>query len=229
VDSHARTISFARVPLKIGGLGFFLGFASVIAWAVTAVLSFEGILLYSVGGYNFEWMSGVFFQAPASRLIFYGLLSLSTLFSAVGCFALAKIKTSRAGLVSGILFVATFVVMVAYMLPFYGLKSGIYPYAYPALSYAASFPLLFFLGQILWGATLSTTTGKMGNLHLSRATSVIFVLSGLFGILFTPVITYWGFEIWLLMVGWLYAAGALMTALMFFRLPSSGRAREVQE
>jgi uncharacterized membrane protein YkgB len=204
------------VLLKIGGLGFLLGFASWTAWAVMAVLSFNGILLY---GDNFGWMSGVFFQAPASRLIFYGLLSLSSLFSAVGCFALAKIKASWVGLVSGILFVATFLVTVAYMLPFYGLKSGIYPYPYPALSYETSFSLSFFSGIILWGVTLSTTAGKMGTSGLNRATGAIFVFSGFLGIVFMPVILYWGFEIWLLMLGWLYAAGTLMTTLIFFRLP----------
>lgn len=205
------------VLLKIGGLGFFLGFASWIAWAVLAVLSFEGILLYND---DFRWMSGVFFQAPSSRLIFYGLLSLSSFFSAIGCFALSKGKASGLGLVSGILFVATFVVAVTYLLPFFGLQSGVYPNPYPAqLSYATNLlPLLFFLGIILWGATLLTIAGKIGVLGLSRATGAIFVVSGVFGILSLPVILYWGFELWLLLLGWLYAAGALMTALIFFRV-----------
>jgi len=191
------------VLLKIGGLGFFLGFASWIAWAVLAVLSFEGILLYND---DFRWMSGVFFQAPSSRLIFYGLLSLSSLFSAVGCFALSKEKASGLGLVSGILFVATFVVTVAYSLLFYARNL---------------FPLLFFLGLILWGATLWTIAGEigvLGVLGLSRATGTILVVSGAFGILSLPAILYWGFELWLLLLGWLYAAGALMTALIFFRV-----------
>jgi hypothetical protein len=95
---------FGSVLLKIGGLGYFLGFASWIAWAVLAVLSFEGILLY----YDFRWMSGVFFQAPSSSLIFYGLLSLSLLFSAIGCFALSKKHNSGLGFVSGVIFVGTF-------------------------------------------------------------------------------------------------------------------------
>ena len=204
------------VLLKIGGLGFCLGFASWIAWAVMAVLSFEGILVY--GDYNFGWMSGIFFQAIASRLIFYGLLSLSLLFSAVGCFALVRIKKSWLGLVTGILFFATFLIAVAYMVPFYGLKSGIYPYVYPAFSYEASFSPLFFFGLILWGATLWTSAGKMGGSGLNRGAGAIFVVSGFFGMWSMPVILYWGFEIWLLMLGWLYAVGALMTTLIFFRL-----------
>ncbi len=216
--------------LKIGGLGFLLGFASVIAWAVLVILSYEGILLYNG---DFRWMSGVFFQAPLSRLIFYGLLSLSLLFSAVGCFALSKEQVSGLGLVSGALFVAIFVVTVVYLLPFAGLQSGTYPNPYPAqLSYAIRlFPLLFFLGLVLWGATLFTIAGKIGVLGLSRATGAIFIVSGVFGMLPFQAILYWGFEIWLLSFGWLYAAGALMTAIIFFRaarMPQKARAIGVQ-
>jgi len=205
------------VLLKIGSLGFFLGFASWIAWAVLAVLSFGGILLYNG---DFRWISGVFLQAPFSRLIFYGLLSLSLLFSAVGCFALSKEQASGLGLLSGIPFVVIFVVAVVYLLPFFGLQSGMYPNPYPVqLSYARIlFPLLFFFGLILWGATLLTISGKIGVLGLGRAAGAIFVFSGVFGMLLWQVIVYWGFEIWLLSFGWLYAAGALMTALIFFRV-----------
>ncbi len=208
--------------LKIGGLGFFLGFASVIAWAVLVVLSFEGILLYNG---DFRWMSGVFFQAPSSRLIFYGLLSLSLLFSAVGCFALSKEQMSVLGLASGVLFIAIFVVAVSYLLPFVGLQSGTYSNPYPAqLSYAMRlFPLSFFLGLILWGATLFTIAGKIGALGLGRAAGAIFIVSGVFGMLPFQAILYWGFEIWLLLLGWLYAAGALMTAIIFFRAARTPR------
>jgi hypothetical protein len=73
------------------------------------------------------------------------------------------------------------------------------------------------LGLILWGATLLTVAGKIGVLGLGRAAGAIFVVSGVFGMLLWQVILYWGFEVWLLAFGWLYAAGALMTTLTFFR------------
>lgn len=199
---------FGSVLLKIGGLGHFLGFASWIAWAVLAVLSFEGILLYNG---DFRWMSGVFFQAPSSGLIFYSLLSLSLLFSAIGCFALSKKHKSGLGFVSGVVFVGAFVSVIPYGLLFAAFQS-----------YAAYvvflFPLLFFLGLILWGATLLIIAGKIGVSGLSRVAGMFFVAPGTFGMLLWQVIRYWGFELWLLSFGWLYAAGALMSALIFFRI-----------
>jgi hypothetical protein len=197
---------FGSVLLKIGGFGYFLGFASWIAWVVLVVLSFEGLLLYN--GY-FQWMSGVFFQAPSSRLIFYGLLSLSLLFSAIGCFALSRKQNSGLVFVSGVVFVGTFVSVT------YGLSSAA-PQYYAAIF--LQFPLLFFLGLLLWGATLLSIAGKIGASGLGRVAGILFVVSAVFGILLWPAILFWGFELWLLGLGWLYAVGALMSALIFFRM-----------
>jgi hypothetical protein len=204
------------VFLKIGGLGFLLGFASWITWAVLAVLSFEGILLYNG---DFRWMSGAFFQALYSRLIFYGLLALSSLLSAVGCFALSKKQASGLGLISGMGFAVTFVITILYLVPFIGIQS-VYPNPYPAyLTYATYLlPLSIFLSLILWGAWLLINERKINVLGLSRTAGILFLASGAFGILIWPAILYWGFEIWLLLSGWLYAAGALMTTLIFFKV-----------
>ena len=163
------------VLLKIGGLGFLLGFASWITWAVLAVLSFEGILLYNG---DFRWMSGAFFQAPYSRLIFYGLLALSSLFSAIGCFALSKKQASGLGLICGIGFAATFVITILYLAPFIGIQS-VYPNPYPVyLTYATYLlPLSFFLSLILWGAWLLINERKISVI------SILFLASGAFGIL----------------------------------------------
>ncbi|MGD0978594.1 MAG: hypothetical protein ABR962_05565 [Candidatus Bathyarchaeia archaeon] len=198
---------FGSVLLKIGGLGYFLGFVSWFAWAVLAVLSLEGLLLYNG---DFRWMSGVYFQAPSSGLIFYGLLSLSLLFSAIGCFALSRKQNSWLAFVGGVVFVGTFV-------------SVMYGPSFAALQYYEAiwffqFPLLFFLGLILWGATLLSIAGKIGVSGLGRVAGILFVFSGVFGMLLWRAILYWGFEFWLLGLGWLYAVGALMSALILFRI-----------
>jgi len=207
-STRAQSSRVGSVLLKIGGLGHFLGFASWVAWGVLAVLSFEGILVYNG---DFQWMSGVFFQASSSRLIFYGLLSLSLLFSGIGCFALLRKQKSGLGFVSGIVFVGTFVSVIPYVLSFVALQS------YAAYTFSL-FPLFFLLALILWGATLLSIAGNIGVSGLSRAAGVLFIASGTFGMLLWQVILYWGFEFWVFGVGWLYAVGALMSALIFFKI-----------
>jgi hypothetical protein len=190
-DSPNKMLS-TSILLKIGGLGFSLGFVSYVAWILMVILSLEGLLRYGTGFFQFDWMSGVFFQAPASRLIFYGLLSFSSLFSAIGCFALTITKKLWLGFINGIFFLVTFVLF-------------------------ASFPPAFFLELILWGTTLLIIAEKIGAPNLGRAAGIILLIAGAFGILSTPVVIFWGFEIWIMMFGWLYAAGALMSAIIFFR------------
>jgi len=80
------------------------------------------------------------------------------------------------------------------------------------------FLLLFFLGLILWGATLLTIAEKTTFSVRSRAAGTIFIVSGAFGMLILQALLYWGIEMWLLLLGWLYAAGALLSASIFFRI-----------
>jgi hypothetical protein len=197
---------FDSVLLRIGGLGHFLGFASYVLWAGLVILSFAGILTYD----DFRIMSGIFFQAPFYRLIFNGLLSLSLLFSAIGCFALWRRQNLSLGFVSGVFFFVTFVSSVmTYGLSFATLQS----YAVYAFFL---FPLLFFLGLILWGVTLLSMARKI-SVRGARV-GILIVASGGFGMLLWQAIRYWGFELWLLSFGWLYAIGALMSAVIFFRI-----------
>jgi hypothetical protein len=204
------------ILLKIGGLGFLLGFASWIAWVVMVILSFEGILLFNG---DFRWLSGVFFQAPSSRLIFYGLLSVSLLFSAVGSFALPRKQASWLGVISGVALISAFVVSVMYLLPFFGLEPRIYPNPYPVMLIYATylFPFLFFSGLVIWGTTLLLIARRTSAGDFGHATGAFFLVSGGFGILLWPVILYWGLELWLLLLGWLYAAGALMAIRVLAR------------
>lgn len=205
----------SSVLLKVGGIGFCLGFASWAAWAVLAALSFGDLLPRD----GLSWMSGIFFQAAIPALIFYGLLSLSLLFGAVGCFTLFKEHTSWLELASGVTFIVTFGVAIVYLLPFVAIRSAYSgPYAVYFIGALRLFPLLFFSGLILWGATLLVIGRKMGVLGLSRAAGSVFIASGVLGMLLWQVILYWGFEFWILLLGWLYAAGALITALIFFRI-----------
>jgi hypothetical protein len=157
-------------------------------------------------------MSGIYFTSATSRLIFYGLLTLSSIFNAVGCFALFKEQASKLALLSGIFFAATFVVLAMQIF------STFFTSVFFWIVSQYLFVLVFFFGLILWGATLWKNAVKTSVSGLSHATGMAFVASGALGLLLWPVILYWGFELWLLLCGWLYAAGALATALIFFRL-----------
>ncbi len=196
------------VLLKIGGLGYVLGFASWILWAIMAILSF--VTAFTLRGFPFPFMSGIYFLRYSS-LIFYSLLSLSLLFSAIGCFALSRKFRPGLVLASGVVLILAFASTSIYWLDFVGsIPYGVY------LVYV--FPVLFFLGLILWGATLLTSAEKTTLPIHSRVAGALLVASGVFGMLAWPAILYWGFELWLLMFGWLYAAGALLSALIFFRV-----------
>ncbi len=156
-------------------------------------------------------------QVSSFRLIFYGLLAVSSILSAVGCFALSRKQRSWLALVSGMPFVAIFMVLVVYLVPFVGIAS-IYPNPYPTwLSFVTELiPSLFFPASILWGATLLIIGRKMGVSGLSRAAGSAFIASGVFGMLLLQLVLYFGFDVWFVVIGWLYAAGALMTAIIFF-------------
>lgn len=198
------------ISLKMGGIGFFLGFASWIAWVVLVVLSFASTP--RLEDLPNLLMGGVYFTSATSRLIFYGLLTLSSIFNAVGCFALFKEQASKLVLLSGILFAATFVVLAMQIF------STLFTSVFFRMVSHYLFSSVFFVALILWGATLWKNAVKTSVSGLSHATGMAFVASGALGLLLWHVILYWGFELWLLICGWLYAAGALATALIFFRL-----------
>ncbi len=221
------------ILLKIGGIGFVLGFVSWLAWAVLTALSIVDLFLF----HEF-FMSGIFFLSWSARVTYYGLLALSLLLSAVGGFALFRRYASWLGLVSGVGSAVTFVFSVSYLAFFLGTQTGFLNLRY--FIYTMRFlPLSLFLSLILWAATLftigrKTSVDEVGRKHseisndenalarprfigLRQAAGVLFALSGIFGILLWQVILYWGIEIWLLMLGWAYAAGSLMAALSFLR------------
>lgn len=203
--------SSGSVLFKVGGVGYLFGFISWITWAILVILGFISSLTF----HGFQFMSGIFFQAYF-WLIFYSLLSISLLLSAIGCFAFARKQKSALGLASGVVFLIAFASLAAYLLAF---ATDIMPQNISYVRYLVfPFPLLFFVGLIIWGVTLLLDAGKTGVTVRSRTAGPLFLVSAIFGILVWPAISYWGLEIWLLMLGWLYAVGALLSALIFFRI-----------
>jgi hypothetical protein len=192
------------VLLKVGSLGYFLGFVSWVVWAVAAFVSFAVIT-----GPDHLPMSGIFFQSSSLAMVFYALLSFSFLLCAVGCFAFSNRQGSGLALASGAVFVVAFASIAVPRLvrgwPFFFFN----------------FPFLMFLGLILWGATLLTTAGKLASRWQGKIAGVLFVVAGTFGLLVWEAILYWGLELWLLMAGWLYAAGAFTTVLILYRMSSA--------
>ena len=82
--------------------------------------------------------------------------------------------------------------------------------------------MLINLGLLIWGATMLALQKSLPQPGKSPWVGVIFILISVLTLtMFWPVILYWGFEFWLLLLGWLYAAAALATAVMFIRLSRS--------
>ncbi len=151
--------------------------------------------------------------------LFYGLLSVSSALSAVGCFMLARRHSVYLGLINALLFFSFSAMLVAYLVPFIGIK-GAYPYPYPAwlTIVTNSFPYLFFGMLMAWGMTLWILRQKTGFLNLTQHAGVIFAIAGALGFVFAQGITYFGLQFWFPILGLPYCAGALMTTVLLFRI-----------
>ncbi|HVP41128.1 MAG TPA: hypothetical protein VMS95_04165 [Candidatus Krumholzibacteriaceae bacterium] len=192
------------VLLKVGSLGYFLGFVSWVFWALVTFVSFTVATGPSTGLLP---MSGIFFQSHILAVEFYSLLWLSFLLGAIGCFGFWKKLSSGLAFACGVVFAFTF---ASTLLPGSGFLIG-------SLFFFPQFQLAFF-GLILWGVTLLTFAGKLASRWQGKVAGVFFVVAGSFGLLAFGAIAYFGFEIWLLMFGWLYAAAAFLTALILYKM-----------
>jgi hypothetical protein len=207
--------SRGAIFFRIGSIGYIVGF---LAWLFWLLLVVSSLVVYWLGyGYP-SIMSGIFFQAysRAYFMIDYFLFSVSFAFGSFGCFGLKKKYGSDLALACGIIHIIVAAILVYSLSSLYLLANYV-----PIRFYV---PTALFVGMLMWGATLlivgkpfhSTMLGSYS--RLSQLAGTLFMVAGLIGILFHQVILYWGIEFWFMLAGWLYAAGAVATALLLFRI-----------
>jgi len=206
--------SKSTIFIRIGSIGYIVGF---LAWLFWLLLVIANLVIDWHG--NPSMMSGIFFQAP-SRDYFYidnFLFSVSFALGSFGCFGLKKKYGSNLALVCGIIYIIVVAILV------YSLSS-LYLHAnyVPMRLYV---PTALFVGMLMWGTTLlvvqkpsHSTLGLYSRLSHAGLAGTLFIVAGLIGILLFPVIVYWSIELWLMFAGWLYAAGAVATALLLFQI-----------
>jgi hypothetical protein len=206
-DSRGATLFF------IGSIGYVVGFLAWLFW-----------LLLIVSTLFIDWhghpsiMSGIFFQSGFYFMIDYLLFSISFALGSFGCFGLKKKYDSDLALICGIIYVITAANFFVYLLPKFGPWVG-YGLVYLYL------PAALFIGMLMWGTTLfvvrkpsQSTPGLYSRLNNARLAGTLFLVAGFIGVFFYPVILYWGIEWWFLLAGWLYTAGALVTARLLFQM-----------
>jgi len=187
-----------------------------LAWLFWLLLVIANLVIDWHG--HLSIMSGIFFQSY-SRAYFmmdYFLFSVSFAFGSFGCFGLKKKYGSDLALACGIIHIIVAAILVYSLSSLYLLANYV-----PIRFYV---PTALFVGMLMWGATLlivrkpfhSTMLGSYS--RLSQLAGTLFMVAGLIGILFHQVILYWGIEFWFMFAGWLYAAGAVATALLLFRI-----------
>ena len=201
------------ILFRIGTIGYIVGFLAWLFW-----------LLLVVANLVIDWhgqlsiMSGIFFQSysRAYFMIDYSLFSVSFALGSFGCFGLKKKYDLDLALACGISHIIVAAILVYSLSSLYLLTNYV-----PMRFYV---PTALFVGMLMWGGTLlieqkpfqSTMLGSYTKLNQLAGT--LFMVSSLIGILFHQVILYWGIEFWLMFAGWLYAAGAVATALLLFRI-----------
>ena len=205
--------SRGAIFFRIGSISYMVGF---LAWLFWLLLVVSSLVVYWLGyGYP-SIMSGVFFQSRACFMIDGFLFSVSFAFGSFGCFGLKKKYDLDLALACGISHIIVAAILVYSISSLYLLANYV-----PMRFYV---PTALFVGMLMWGGTLlieqkpfqSTMLGSYTKLNQLAGT--LFMVSSLIGILFHQVILYWGIEFWLMFAGWLYAAGAVATALLLFRI-----------
>jgi len=77
-----------------------------------------------------------------------------------------------------------------------------------------------YIGMIIGGVTFIVAgkhfrrNGTVLFKTFSRMAGAFFLVAGLLGLMLLPVILWWGFETWLMAGGGLYAAGAIVLAVV---------------
>jgi hypothetical protein len=178
--------------------------AGFLAWFTWFLLVIVNLIAYS------GVMSGIFFQSGPYSLIVYGLFSASFILDSFACFGLKKRCGSNIALICGILYLVVFAILCYSIATAYSLR------------YIPIFTnLLTFLnlGILVWGATLLEVRKSLPYPKLSLWTGCIFIFIAISTLtLFWQALLYWGIEFWFMLFGWLYAIGAVATAIILYRL-----------
>jgi hypothetical protein len=198
----------SAILLRIGSIGYVTVFLAWFTWFLLVLLN---LIAYQLGyGYS-GVMSGIFFQSGPYTFIVYGFFSASFLLGSFASFGLKKRYGSNIALICGFFYLAVFAILC------YSIASAYASQAYiPALT-----NLLMFLnlGMLAWGGTLLEVRKALPYPRLGSWIGYIFVLVPILTLaLFWQVLLYWGVEMWFMLFGWLYAIGAIATALMLYRL-----------
>lgn len=196
--------------LVVGTIGYLVGFSAWFFWLLLVVSAW----LYYFLGYRYpSYMSGIFFQNRFNNLIFRGLVSLSFALGSFGCFALKQKYGSNLAFGCGILYLAIFTVMTS---------SLIIPVSHVSLRLWFIYhnpALLLNIGLLVWGATLLTIRKSLPTSRKAFWIGLIFILISVLTLTwFIIAILYWGFELWLLFFGWLYAIDAIATSRFLFQI-----------
>jgi len=175
---------------------YLAGFVSWFVWFVDFVVRW--MLL---GGF-----AGIF-SGSGIYQIWFSLFCISYLFGCFGCFALSRQHSSFLAFSCG-LFYLTVAGPFGYSLY---LPYGFFHF----LRYGYWFMVS---AQIFWGASLVSVRKFSPLPHLSSSIGWTFVVLGFIGGLLWPPLGFWGFEMWLALLGWICALGAVATAVLLLRL-----------
>jgi len=194
----------------VGAIGFLVGF---FAWFFWLLLAASVWLSYFWGFGRLSYMSGIFFQNWALHTIFRSLLSLSLALGSFGCFALKQKYGSNLTLGCGVLHLAISTVLASSLIiPLSNLPHLLwYIYYNPAMLLSG--------GLLVFGVALASIRKSLPNPRKALWIGLIFILiSAPASTNFVMAIWYWGFELWLLLFGWLYAINAIATAKLMLQM-----------
>jgi len=196
----------------MGAIGFLLGFGAWLFWLLLTVSA----LLLPLLGYDYHshpmYMSGIFFQNWTFSLVFRCLLSLSLVLESFGCFALKRKYSSNLALTCGVLFLGISVILTGPL----AVPLSAVPRILLILSYNPA-PLMF-VGLLVLGATLHSLRKVLPDPKKVERLALIFIIIAICTLPGLVVMLYWGFEMWLLFIGWLYAFNSVATARFLLRL-----------
>lgn len=197
----------SAIFFQIGAIGYIAGFLAWFTWFLLVILN---LVIYWLGyGYP-DIMSGIFFQHGPYSLFVYSFFSASFLLGSFACFGLKRRLGSNMALICGLTYIGVFIVLCYYIMELYFFRNY--------QNYISLFlnTLRFMnLGLMVWGATLLGVRTSLPHPRLSLFTAIIFAFVAILTLtMFWAVILYWGIEFWLMMFGWLYAIGAIATAII---------------
>jgi hypothetical protein len=188
----------------VGAIGFLLGFAAWLFWLLLAVTSF---IYHPLGFGYFGSMSGIFFQSWILGRIFYSLLAISLALESFGCFALKQKYGSKPAFACGVLLLAFSAAVISSMIiPTY------HPLVYnPVVSLN--------VGLLALGVTFLLIRKALPTPRKALWIGLLFILIPAFTLnWFLFVILYFGFEIWLMLLGWLYAINSVFAGCLMLQI-----------